>query len=355
MRHGSNIDPPNRFEQITRFQDWEQLDAEEQQTAETISRDITYFDDETQCIVAENDSPDIPFRYSINPFRGCVHACAYCYARNTHEFLGFNAGLDFETKIMVKRRAAMLLRDFLRRPGWRGEPIVFSGVTDCYQPGERKYQLTRACLEVALEFNQPVGIITKNALVLRDLDLLSQLAARGLVNVYFSINSLDVELARVLEPRTSTPMARLRAITTLTSAGIPTGVMVAPIIPGLNDDQIPQVMAAAKQAGAQAAGFILLRLPLTVRPVFEEWLQRNYPLRAEKVMGQLRQMRGGKLNSSQFGERMKGHGPLADQIRGLFKVFQAKLGLLDKLPKQDETKFTVPNLRSSQLTLFDLE
>ncbi len=353
MRHGSHIDPPNRFERVSVHEDFEQLDGSDEQLTQPPRREIEYLPDQTQSIVTQNDSPDIPFRYSINPYRGCVHACAYCYARNTHEYLGFNAGLDFETKIMVKHNAPALLREHLNRKSWRGETIVFSGVTDCYQPGERQYRLTQGCLQVALEYQQSIGIITKNALVLRDLSLLTEFASWGLVSVYFSINSLDVEFVRQLEPRTSIPTARLRAVEQLADAGIPVGVMVAPIIPGLNDDQIPQVLQAAKNAGARAAGYILLRLPLTVRPVFEEWLQRTYPNRAEKVLGQLRQMRGGELNESQFKQRMVGHGPLAEHIRAMFKLFQTKLGLAGRLPEQDTSRFAVPKRAASQLRLFD--
>lgn len=352
MRHGSNIDPPNRFESNRFEADFEHLELADQEVSQAPQRAIEYFTDGTKSIVTENKSPDIPFRYSINPYRGCVHACSYCYARNTHEYLGFNAGLDFETKIMVKPDAPQLLREFLSAQSWKPEPIVFSGVTDCYQPAERDYRLTRGCLEVALACNQPVGIITKNALVLRDLDLLSQLAVRRLVNVFLSINSLDAELARDMEPRTSTPRARLRAVAELSAAGIPVGVMVAPIIPGLNDDQIPAVLGAARDAGAKTAGTILLRLPLTVEAVFEEWLRRVYPLRADKVLGQLKQMREGKLNGSEFGKRMVGSGPLAEQIRSMFKLFALKFGLDQRLPQLDCSQFMPPQSKSGQQLLF---
>lgn len=346
MRHGSHIDPPNRFERVHVEADFEQLEPDDEHSDQTPRRDIEYFTDGTRSIVTENKSPDIPFRYSINPYRGCVHACTYCYARNTHEYLGLNAGLDFETKILVKHNAPELLREFLSAKTWKPETIVFSGVTDCYQPAEREYRLTRGCLEVAARCNQPVGIVTKNALVLRDLDLFRDLASRRMVNVYMSINSLDAELARDMEPRTSTPAARLRAVEALASAGVPVGVLVAPIIPGLNDDQIPAVLAAVKAAGAKAAGFTMVRLPLTVAVIFEEWLRRVHPLKADKVLNLLRQMRDGKLNRSEFGQRFVGSGPVADQIRNLFKVFSVKHGLDKRLPELDCTQFVQPQSSS---------
>lgn len=274
MRHGSNIDPPNRFETVHQEADLEHLEWDQEHLRTLTHRRIEYVFDSSRSIVSENKSPDIPFRYSVNPYRGCGHGCAYCYARPGHEFLGFNAGLDFETKIVVKRDAAELLREFLSRKSWQPEPITFSGVTDCYQPAEGEFRLTRQCLEVAWECRQPVSIVTKNALVLRDRELLTRMADKGLVHVYLSITTLDPELARDMEPRTSIPTARLRAVRQLREAGVPVGVMIAPVIPGLNDCEIPQILNAAKEAGAITAGYILLRLPLTVEPVFIEWLHR---------------------------------------------------------------------------------
>jgi DNA repair photolyase len=352
MRHGSGIDPPNRFERVHRDRDWEHFEDDPDGVAQLDRRDIEYLPDRAKSIVTENDSPDIPFRYSVNPYRGCAHGCAYCYARNTHEYLGFSAGLDFETKIVVKHDAAALLRDFLSRDSWTPEPLVFSGVTDCYQPGERQFRLTRACLEVAWECRQPVGIVTKNALVTRDLDLLQPMAERGLVHVFVSLNSLNVALVRDMEPRTSIPAARLRAVHELSAAGVPVGVMVAPVIPGLNDSEIPQVLAAARNAGARGASWVMLRLPLTVEPVFREWLQRTQPLKADKVLGLLRQVRNGKLNCSEWGQRMSGTGPIAEQVRSLFQVFARKHGLERRLPPLDTSHFVPPRARSGQLRLF---
>ncbi len=352
MRHGSHLDPPNRFESIRREADLEHLDWDQEYLREIAHRNIEYIDDTSKSIVSENASPDIPFRYSINPYRGCAHACSYCYARPGHEYLGFNAGLDFETKIVVKREAAQLFREFLSNKKWKPEPITFSGVTDCYQPAEREFRLTRQCLEVALEFRQPVSIITKNALVLRDLEILKQLAADNLVHVYLSITSLDPELARDMEPRTSVPTARLRAVRMLADAAVPVGVMTAPIIPGLNDSEIPQLLKAVKEAGAITANYILLRLPLTVEPVFIEWLQRVRPHVQEKVLSRIRESRGGKLNSSTWGERMVGQGLFADQIRNMYRVFRQKYGLDRDMTPHNCELFQPPTSNSKQLRLF---
>ena len=353
MRHGSNIDPPNRFESIHREVDLEHLDWDQEHLRALTNRKIEYIDDASQSIVSENSSPDIPFRYSLNPYRGCAHGCAYCYARPSHEFLGMNAGLDFETRIFVKRSAPQQLEDFLRRKTWRPESIAFSGVTDCYQPAEREFRLTRSCLEVAHRFRQPIGIVTKNALVTRDLDILQPMAQLRLVHVFLSITTLDSQLARDMEPRTSIPSARLRALQMLSDAGIPAGVMVAPIIPGLNDSEIPTILQQARDAGAGTAGYVLLRLPLTVEPVFKEWLERTQPLKAEKILNRIRSARGGKLSQSQWGERMSGSGPIADQIRGLFQTFCKKLGYQPKLPPKNTNLFRRPRPSSGQLELFD--
>ncbi len=351
MLHGSHLDPPNRFLAQRREADLEHVAWDEEYLVERTDRRIEYFDDESQSIVSENDSPDIPFRYSANPYRGCAHACPYCYARNTHEYLGLNAGLDFETKIFVKRRAPALLREFLARRSWIPEPITFSGVTDCYQPAEREFRLTRGCLEVARECRQPIGIVTKNALVVRDLDILKDLAAQSLVHVNLSITTLDAELARVMEPRTSIPAARLRAIRELSAAGIPVRVLVAPIIPGLNDHEAAEILQAAREAGAGDARYVLLRLPLTVAPVFAEWLARTQPRKAAKIEGLIRQTRGGALNQTDWSQRMVGSGELADQIRNMFSIFRAKYGYGD-LPKLSRELFRPPTDRNGQLRLF---
>ncbi|MEZ6123109.1 MAG: PA0069 family radical SAM protein [Planctomycetaceae bacterium] len=352
MRHGSQIDPPNRFAKTQHIPDADLLDWDDEFLRSQTNRQIEYLPDQSRSIISENQSPDVPFRYSLNPYRGCIHGCAYCYARPGHEYLGFSAGLDFETKIVVKHDAPQLLKEFLAKPDWKAEQIAFSGVTDCYQPAEREFQLTRQCLQVALECRQPVGIVTKNALVIRDLDLLSQMAALNLVHVFVSITTLDPALARDLEPRTSIPHARLRAIRLLSEAGVPVGVMTAPVIPGLNDSELPAVLQAASAAGAKSAGYILLRLPLSVEPVFQEWLQRCRPSFADKVLNRIRETRSGQLSSGDFGTRMRGTGQIADQIQSLFQLFRRKHGLDQSLPAQDHTQFRPPISPNGQQFLF---
>jgi len=274
-----------------------------------------------------NDSPDVGFSVGLNPYRGCEHGCVYCYARPSHEFLGFSAGLDFETRILVKENAAALLRAELANPRWQPETVVMSGNTDCYQPLEKRLRLTRTCLEVFAEFRNPVAIITKNRLVTRDIDLLSELASHDACAVFVSVTTLDVGLNRTLEPRSSLPRQRLEAIRALSAAGIPTGVMVAPIIPGLTDHEIPAILQAAAEAGAVHAGKVVLRLPHAVAPLFEEWLTHHYPARKNKVLEQVRSLRGGTLNDPRFGSRMRGEGPFADQISALFKAGCKRAGL----------------------------
>lgn len=347
----AGISPPNRFERVRVEDDLEQLDGADE--VPDVRRVPTEFlPDRSRTLITQNDSPDVPFRYSINPYRGCEHGCVYCYARPSHELLGMNAGLDFESRIMVKHDAAELLRAELADENWHGDLIVISGVTDCYQPAERKFRLTRGCLEVMLEARQPLGIVTKNALVTRDLDLLARLAAERLVHVYVSVTTLDANLARTMEPRTATPEARLRTIRELASAGVPTGVMIAPIIPGLNDQEIPAILAAAKEAGAESASYILLRLPFAVRPIFEEWLARTYPDKAPRVLALIRQTRGGRMNDSRWGRRMRGEGRYAEGIERTFRIFRKKHGLEGPLAPLDHSKFTPPRPTSGQLRLF---
>jgi DNA repair photolyase len=348
---GAFSNPPNRFGGPRYELDLEQLDDPDL-LPDRRPMPTEYYPDRSRSIVTENDSPDVGFRYSINPYRGCSHGCAYCYARPTHEYLGLSAGLDFESKIFVKEDAPQLFREFLARDRWQPEPIIMSGVTDCYQPAERYFRLTRRCLEVTAEARQPLVLITKNALILRDLDLLREMAAAHLVHVCLSITTLDAELARSMEPRTSTPAARLRAVTALAGAGVPVQVLVAPVIPGLTDSEIPAILTAAHKAGAAAAGYVLLRLPLTVAPVFQEWLQRAQPARADRVLERIRSARGGKLNDPTFGRRMVGSGPLAEQIRALFQLFAHKYGLDGPLPPLDCTQFRPPRLPSGQGQLF---
>lgn len=352
LRHGSNIDPPNRFESQHRVPDLEQVEWDQEYLREIENRSIEYVRDASKSIVSENNSPDIPFRFSLNPYRGCIHACAYCYARPTHEYLGYNAGLDFETKIVVKEDAPQLFKDFLAKDSWKPEPVMFSGVTDCYQPAERDFRLTRGCLEVAAECRQPVDVITKNALILRDLDLIGDMARSNLIHVFLSITTLEPQLARDMEPRTSIPAARLRAVQMLADAGVPVGVMVAPIIPGLNDAEVPAILKAARDAGAKVANYVLLRLPLTVEPVFQEWVERIQPLKAGKILSRVMRTRDGKMNSSAWGERMRGTGEIADQIRNMFGLFKSKLGLDQQLPAHNCELFKPPVSKSGQQRLF---
>jgi DNA repair photolyase len=311
-----------------------------------------FFRDATRSIISRNDSPDVGFEHSINPYRGCEHGCIYCYARPTHEYLGFSAGLDFETKIMVKEDAPELLRGELMSPKWQPQMLAISGVTDCYQPIERKLRLTRRCLEVLVEFRNPVGIITKNFLVTRDIDLLKQLAAFNAAAVFVSITTLDPTLTRVMEPRTSVPARRLAAVEALASAGIPVGVLMAPVIPGLTDHEIPAVVSAARNAGAITAGYVPLRLPYGVAPLFEDWLARNFPDRKEKVLNRIRSMRSGKLNDSNFNTRMHGVGPFADQIAAMFELAKKRAGLADRAPSLSTDAFRRPDGPQMQFWAF---
>jgi len=349
---GAALQSTNPYLSVQLEDDWEQVAQDEGFLAELGRPKTVYLPDASQSIVSQNNSPDIGFRYSVNPYRGCAHGCSYCYARPTHEYLGLSAGLDFETKVMVKHRAPKLLRDWLARPKWTGELIVFSGVTDCYQPAERQFELTRGCLQVAAECGQCVTLITKNALVTRDLDLLADMARRRLVRVAISITTLDAQLARVMEPQTSSPAARLRALEQLSSAGISTIAMLAPIIPGLNDSEIPSLLAAVRDAGAQRASYTLLRLPGSVHEIFAEWLQRHRPNEAEKVMARIRSTRDGQTNDSRFGKRMRGTGNLAEQINQTFHVFAKRYQLDKKLEPLDSTAFVPPRPTTGQLRLF---
>jgi len=319
----SSFNPSNRFEQ----HHFEPLDIDIPYDEERPPVPTVFYNDTSKSILAKNDSPDLDFTYSINPYRGCEHGCIYCYARPSHEYLGFSAGLDFETKIMVKMDAAQLLEKKLKSKGWEPQMVAFSGNTDCYQPVERKLQLTRQCLEVFLNYRNPVGLITKNALVLRDIDILQEMAKLNLVHVLLSITTLDTELARTMEPRTSSPANRLKAIKELARSNIPVGVNVAPIIPGLTDEEIPAILKTAAEHGALSAGYILLRLPGPVEDLFLDWLQRNLPERANKIINRIKDTRSGEMSDARFGSRMKGEGEIARAINSLFKLNARKLDL----------------------------
>lgn len=345
---GAAENPPNRFERLAFEPDPETLEPDEDAPApETV-----YYRDGSRSIISRNESPDVGFDTSINPYRGCSHGCIYCYARPTHEYLGLSAGLDFETRIFVKEDAPELLRRELSSPRWEPQVLVLCGVTDAYQPIERKLGLTRRCLEVLAEFRNPVGIVTKNHLVTRDVDLLRELARHGAASVNISVTTLDPKLQRVMEPRTSIPARRLAAIETLAEAGVPVGVMVAPLIPGLNDHEMPAILEAAARAGARFAGFTVLRLPFAVKDLFTAWLERHFPERKEKVLGRVREMRGGKLNESRFGARMRGEGAYAGQLRALFHAAARKAGIDARQPALSTAAFRRPPA-GPQLGLFD--
>jgi DNA repair photolyase len=313
-----------------------------------------YLSDSSRSVIAQNDSPDVGFEVSINPYRGCEHGCIYCYARPTHEYLGFSAGLDFETKILIKHDAPELLKKALSSPRWQPRVLGLSGVTDPYQPLERRLELTRRCLAVLAEFRQAVTVITKNRLVTRDIDLLGELASCSAAGVFVSITSFDDELIGCLEPRTTRPTGRLEAVAALAAAGIPTGVMVAPLIPGLTEHEMPAILNAAAQAGAQFAGYTLLRLPMAVAGLFEDWLERHYPDRKSKVLARIRANHRGQLNDSRFGLRMRGDGEAATMIGRLFRTSCRRLGLNQRPWPVAASAFRRLSAQGGQLTFFEL-
>ncbi len=333
---GAAENPTNRFEHTVfeRDADWDEPDDPAPKTQ--------FYRDASESLITYNASPDVGFSASINVYRGCEHGCIYCYARPFHEYLGFSAGLDFETKIVVKENAPELLRRELMSRKWKPQTIAMSGVTDCYQPVERRLKLTRRCLEVLAEFRNPVGIVTKNYLVTRDIDLLRELARHNAAVVFVSVTTLDPKLAGMMEPRTAMPAARLRAIRELTAAGIPAGVFVAPVIPGLTDHELPAIVKAAAEAGARFAGMVPVRLPYGVKDLFEQWLGQHFPDRKAKVLAQIRAMRGGKLNEGEFGKRMRGEGILAKQTAKLFAVACRKAGISGKIPELSMAAFRRP-------------
>ncbi len=325
---GARINPANRFERIALEADPEFVEFDEQGVpVERPHPRTQFFDDASESILTPNDSPDVGAAFGMNPYRGCEHGCAYCFARPFHDYLGFSSGLDFETKIMVKRRAPELLRRELGAKKWQPQPVMISGVTDCYQPAERRFRLTRACLEAFAEFRNPVGVITKNFLITRDLDLFAELARWKCAIVTLSVTTLDAALAGKLEPRASRPEHRLRAIRRLADAGVPVNVNVAPVIPGLTDHELPSILEAARDAGAKRATYIALRLPHTVKDVFLDWLDAHEPGKKERVLARVREMRGGKLYDARFGVRGRGEGVFAEQLRQLFAVTTRRLGL----------------------------
>ncbi len=349
---GAALNTKNRFEPFHIEFDEEYLN-EYFDSGENLKKVKTqFFNDNTKSILAKNDSPDLGFDYSINPYRGCEHGCIYCYARPSHEYLGFSAGLDFETKIMVKKDAPQLLEEAFSKKSWIPQSIMFSGNTDCYQPVERKLGITRECLKVFLKFRNPVGVITKNALIQRDIDILKELAELSLVTTVISITTLHRELSRKLEPRTSVPVKRLETISKLSSEGIPIGVNVAPIIPGLNDEEIPAILKAAAECGAVFAGRTILRLPYSIKDLFIEWLERNYPEKASRILNRIKEVRGGELSSAEFGKRMRGEGKYAEHIHQLFKTCCNRYGLNKEKIEIRTDLFKPPRKASGQGELF---
>lgn len=342
---GTAENPPNRFQTIAYEPDpgLDDTDAPSPRTR--------FLQDCSRSLITYNDSPDVGFSASINPYRGCEHGCIYCYARPTHEFFGLSAGLDFESQIFVKEKAPELLRQELLAKKWEPQVVAMSTVTDPYQPIEGRSKLARGCLEVLAEFRNPVGIITKNHLVKRDIDWLKKLHRFNACSVFLSITTLCNELHRVLEPRTCQPIRRLEAIRELTAAGIPVGVLVAPVLPGLSDHELPEILESAARAGATRAGYVMLRLPHAVRKLFADWLQQHYPDRREKVLSRVRSVRDGRLNDTQWGRRMRGQGIFAEQIEQLFTVTCAKLGLNRGHHELSAEHFRRPG--AQQLTFFD--
>jgi DNA repair photolyase len=339
---GATSNPKNRFERLEYIPDPDEDSQPLQRTQ--------FIEDDSQSILSRNTSPDVPFNCSLNPYRGCEHGCSYCFARPTHEYLGLSAGLDFESKIIVKVRAPELLRKELSSPKWRPEVIALSGVTDCYQPIERKLEITRRCVAVLAEFRNPVTVITKNHLVTRDIDLYRELAAHDAVRVSISITTLNARLAKKLEPRASPPLRRLKAVEELAAAGIPVGILMAPCIPGLNDHEMLNIFTAAANAGARDAGFTALRLPGAVAGIFTQWLETHFPDKKEKILNRVRHMRDGKLNDPRFGARMEGAGFYAEQMSAMYHVARKAAGLATRDPIALSTAHFRPAVE--QLSLF---
>lgn len=342
---GAQFNPHNRFAKDSYVKDHQEgIDDWEETDHKT-----TFIFGQSKSIVNKVDSPDVGMAYSLNPYQGCEHGCTYCYARNAHEYWGFSAGLDFERKIVVKKDAPTLFKKFLERKGWDASVISLSGNTDCYQPAERQFKITRQLLEIALEYRQPIGMITKNSLILRDMDILSEMAKLNLCMVYVSINSLNEQLRQKMEPRTTTAKQRLKVVEELSKAGIPMGVMVAPLVPGLSDHEIPTLLKTIANAGARAAGYTVVRLNGAIGGIFEDWLRKNYPDRFEKVWHLIQSCHGGNVNDSRFGERMRGDGHIAKLINDNFKLHCRLNHLNEERFKLDSGLFKVPG---TQFSLF---
>ncbi len=338
---GASGNPANRFERI-HLEPELPVGGSAAEGARGIQLPTVLYSDRSRSVIARNDSPDFGFEATFNPYRGCEHGCSYCYARPTHEYLGFSAGLDFETRILVKEDAPDLLRRELSSRSWVPEPVLISGVTDAYQPIERRLGLTRRCLEVFAEARNPVAVITKSHLVTRDLDILGGLSEHDAAAVIVSVTTLDPALQRSMEPRASTPMRRLDTIRALARAGIPVGVNVAPVVPGLTETEIPSILDACADAGATFASYVLLRLPHGVKDLFLRWVEERFPDRATRIVSRIRSTRGGRLYDSRFGVRGRGEGPFAEQIRSLFQVARRRSGLDGPMPRLSLEAFRRP-------------
>lgn len=343
---GAQYNPKNKFlkgeyvqEHVEGIDDWEEE-----------KRNTEYIFDESKTLVNKVTSPDVGMMYSANPYQGCEHGCIYCYARNSHEYWGYSAGVDFESRIVVKKNAPSLLRKFFDNKNWEPATISLSGNTDCYQPIERKMKITRALLEICLEYRNPVGVLTKNALVLRDLDIIQELAKHNLVRVFTSITSLDENLRKVMEPRTASYKSRLKVVETLSKAGVPTGIMNAPLIPGLNDMHMHDVLKAASEAGAKWAGYTVVRLNGAIGGIFEDWLFKAFPDRAEKVWHQICECHGGNVNDSRWGNRIVGDGKFSELIKDQFKLYCRKYGLNETDMEMNTSDFR--RVKNKQLSLF---
>jgi DNA repair photolyase len=346
---GAQYNPKNRFE-IFYLEDFkeDELDYFAEEAGEK-KIPTQFFHDDSKTVIAKNDSYDVGFEYSFNPYRGCEHGCIYCYARPTHEFLGFSAGIDFESKIMIKEKAPQLLEAEFNRSNYKPDFIMFSGNTDCYQPVERKLKITREALKVCLKYRNPVSIISKNELIKRDIDILQDMAELNLVSVCISITSLDKQLAGKMEPRTSSPERRLQTIKKFAEKKIPVGVNIAPVIPGLNDEEIPSIIKEASARGAIFAGRIMLRLPYAVKELFLGWLKKEFPDRENKIVNKIKEMRNGRLNDYEFGTRFSGKGELAETIHSLFELSCKKYGLNTERIELRKDLFRKP---TNQLEIF---
>jgi DNA repair photolyase len=348
---GAIDNPAGRFERMDFEADGDALDAllTPDEAEYGCQRKTEVFKDTSKSIVTTNDSPDVGMEASVNPYRGCEHGCIYCYARPTHEYLGMSAGLDFETKIFAKPDAAKLLRDKLTAPSWQPKVLMLSGVTDCYQPLERKMELTRSCMKVLAEFRNPAALVTKNHLVTRDVDIFAKMAEYDCIGANLSITTLDPHLARIMEPRASQPKLRLKAVETLAKAGIPVGIMIGPVLPGLTDSEIPAILKSAADAGAVSAHYTMLRLPYGVKDLFQSWLEQHFPDKAQKVLNRVRDVRGGKLNNAQFGSRMVGEGIYAQQVAQMMRLYKKRYGL-----DQNKRRLSTAHFRrvTDQMSLF---